>query len=155
MVEWRPVVGWEGLYDVSSEGRVRRGSGTERCGTPTKSGHVLISLSQHGRTYQTYMHRLVAEAFIPNPEGHPLVRHWDDDPSNNTVENLRWGTDADNKADAVRNGRNFYARKTECVNKHPYTAENTYTRPNGHRDCRLCILERSRRAKRKKREAGH
>jgi hypothetical protein len=50
------------------------------------------------------VHRLVAEAFIPNPSGHPCVRHLDGNPKNNHVTNLAWGTYADNEADKARHG---------------------------------------------------
>lgn len=58
-----------------------------------------------GRGNRRLVHRLVAEAFIPNPNNLPLVRHLDDNPRNNRVENLAWGTQTDNMQDCVRHGR--------------------------------------------------
>lgn len=51
------------------------------------------------------VHRIIAICYIPNPSNYPLVRHLDDNPENNNIENLVWGTDYDNKQDAKRNGR--------------------------------------------------
>ena len=105
---WRPVKGYEGLYEVSDLGRVRsldrRVSGkTVHKDGQFKSGKILkpyvnslgysrITLSKEGSTERFQLHRLVAEAFIPNREGLPCVSHEDDDPSNNRASNLRWCT---------------------------------------------------------------
>lgn len=66
-----------------------------------------IAAPTHGaagrRLYR--VHRLVGKAFLPNPEGHPLLRHLNDVKTDNRVENLKWGTHRENMADAVRNGR--------------------------------------------------
>lgn len=68
-------------------------------------GHPMVGLRRGGRQHQRYVHRLVLEAFVgPCPAG-LMGRHLDDDPANNRVENLAWGTRLDNAADAVRNGR--------------------------------------------------
>lgn len=69
-----------------------------------KHGHLGVMLRIDGRNFYVYTHRLMAKAFIPNPDGHPIVRHLDDQPLNNEIENLNWGTMKDNHADCVRNG---------------------------------------------------
>lgn len=97
-------------YWVSTKGRVWStvsnwfvyGSPTGRC------GHIDISLQRYGVRHHRYMHRLVAEAFIPNPHNYPIVRHLDDDPNNNCVENLAWGTCLDNVHDCISSGRFKY-----------------------------------------------
>lgn len=69
-----------------------------------KSGHQAVCLYKDGKRYYKYVHRLVAETFIPNPNDLPVVRHLNDDVYDNRVENLAWGTQKDNHNDAVRNG---------------------------------------------------
>jgi hypothetical protein len=72
----------------------------------TRDGHLTVSLQGGGLRLRRLVHQLVAEAFLPpRPDDCYLVRHLDDDPTNNSPENLAWGTDADNHRDAVRNGR--------------------------------------------------
>lgn len=61
-----------------------------------KSGYLFVSLFQDGRNKMFLIHRLVAEAFIPNPQNKPQVGHWDCDRTNNNVENLYWCTAKEN-----------------------------------------------------------
>jgi hypothetical protein len=68
-----------------------------------KNGYYYVKI--HGRHY--YIHRLIAEAFIPNPNNYPVVRHLNDDASDNSIENLAWGTQSDNRLDCIRNGHDF------------------------------------------------
>ena len=149
--EWRPVVGYEEFYEVSSKGRVRskdRVTGAKNGYTRTVNGEILnpwlvegyprVSLSKRGQGHQKHVHRILAEAFIPNPDNHPLVRHLNDVRDDNRVENLAWGTVSDNEHDKVRNGNNTQANKTHCKRGHEFTAENTRRDINGHRQCRKC-----------------
>lgn len=69
---------------------------------PNHHGYLTVCL---GRGNRRLVSRLVAEAFIPNPNNLPLVRHLDDNPMNNRVENLAWGTQADNMQDCIKHGR--------------------------------------------------
>lgn len=120
---WLPVVGFEGLYEVSDLGRVRSVDRVEvyervlangrmvrisrhregrmlRPGT-VKSGHQLVAL---GRGRSKLVHALVLAAFVgPRPAGHDSC-HYDGDPANNRLSNLRWGTRAENVHDAQRHG---------------------------------------------------
>lgn len=95
--EWRPIKGYEGLYEVSSLGRVKslnyRGSGACKIftGSPDKDGYLRTVLRNPVKKY-VRIHRLVAEAFIPNPTRLPLVNHLDEDKQNNCVDNLEWCT---------------------------------------------------------------
>lgn len=154
---WLPVPGWEGLYFVSDHGRVRSedrvierrdGVRQPRRGRvlkpfPVPSGHLVVTLG-HSPRKQEYIavHRIVLNAFVgPLPAGMETL-HRDDDPTNNHLGNLRYGTRSENLRDMVRNGRHFQANKTHCPRNHEYTAENTYIGGNGGRNCRACRLER-------------
>lgn len=105
-----------------------------------------------GSVVRARVHRLVLEAFVgPCPEGQQAC-HADDDKANNSLINLRWDSPSANAADMRRNGRNAQVRKTECVNGHAYTAENTYVRPDGRgRGCKRCMYDRNRAARARRR----
>lgn len=102
---WRDVVGHDG-YQVSNLGNVRsyvkNKDGKDLKFIKNKQGYDTVCLRRGNRRL---VHRLVADAFIPNPDNLPLVRHMDDNPSNNRVDNLAWGTQTDNMQDCVRHGR--------------------------------------------------
>lgn len=148
METWKPVVGYEGLYEVSDRGRVRsieRVVGNRRYPgrllkvRPLPNGRPRVSLSRNGVAVDAYTYRLVLEAFRgPRPPGMECL-HWDDDPNNNSLSNLRWGTRTDNMRDMSRNG-NGNAGITHCPSGHEYTPENTYIYPGPrkHRGCRAC-----------------
>jgi hypothetical protein len=103
--EWGFING-HSEYRVSDKGRVWSGI-SNKFMKPTsnvRSGHQDLSFKVNGKREHAYIHRLVAEAFIPNPNDYPLVRHLDDDPANNCVWNLAWGTQEDNVRDMYANG---------------------------------------------------
>lgn len=70
-------------------------------------GHQYVDLKSNGKRYKCLVHRLVAEAFLENPNNYPIVRHLDDDPDNNWVGNLALGTQLDNRMDCIRNGNDY------------------------------------------------
>ena len=150
---WLPVPGYEGLYSVSDRGRVRSEGRTvtfkdgrsrrwpESILKPYKlaSGHLIVGLYKNHKQEKRYVHRLVLEAFVGEAPPGTEACHWNDDPADNRMENLRWGTPADNMLDKVRNGRHHNAVKTHCKRGHEYTPENA--RPhlgNKGRKCRTC-----------------
>lgn len=105
--EWRDVVGYEGLYQVSSLGRVkslermsayRPSSGSRKVGgrlltvNHSKDGYPRVKLSKNGSAKYITIHRLVALAFIPKPAWATEVNHIDENKDNNTTENLEWCT---------------------------------------------------------------
>ena len=102
---WKPDVD-HGEYWVSTKGRVwSRMSNSFIHGSPYDDyGHIGLSLWVNKRKVFKSLHRMVAEAFIPNPYDLPIVRHLDDDPSNNCVWNLAWGFPVDNTRDCINNG---------------------------------------------------
>lgn len=117
---WFPVKGFDD-YWVSDMGRVWSTTSKKfMYGTPIgKCGHLDLSLKHKGVRYHRFLHRLVAEAFLPNPYNYPIVRHLDDNPANNCVDNLAWGTPYDNVHDCISNGnfRYFTREDIEAANQ--------------------------------------
>ena len=90
---WCPIKGFENIYEVSDQGRVRSLKfGKERILKPalTTQGYLIVGLCKNGEIKQCLVHRLVALAFIPNPDNLPEVNHKDENKENNSVQNLEW-----------------------------------------------------------------
>ena len=116
---WKDIAGYEGLYQVSNLGRVkslprelkrftdRKCLAKERILTahPNSKGYLRIQLKKDGKTEQRFLHRLVAEAFIPNPSNKGEVNHIDNAPTNNKAENLEWTTHKENMEWSSKCGR--------------------------------------------------
>lgn len=89
--EWMPIEEHPG-YEVSNYGRIKNKKGTCLGLSTTKTGYKTVSLHKNGFSKSYCVHRLVAQAFIPNPLNKPTVDHKDRNKSNNYVGNLRWAT---------------------------------------------------------------
>jgi len=169
---WLPVPGYEDRYMVSDQGRVRSMDrtvldslgrrrpirGQEIRPGNTRDMHLWVNLYADGRPKQFYVHRLVAAAFIGDPEG-LIVRHLNDVPYENHVENLSLGTASDNQRDSIRNGGHESARRTHCKHGHPFDDANTIYRSGSNtRYCRACTKrwarERYIRNRQRKQEQG-
>lgn len=119
MENWKPILGYEGFYEVSDLGRVRsvdrfvntaiRHSDTaHRRGRVLKqnvkrSGYMAVDLAAHGKTKTIAVHRLVAMAFLPKDEGRPQVNHKNCNKADNRAVNLEWCTPEENRAHAKQN----------------------------------------------------
>lgn len=143
--QWVAVPGYEGRYEVSSEGRVRS-TKTKRLRSlakKNKGGYREVSLWNGTKLTTFKLHRLVYISFNgPVPEGLEVC-HKDDDKENNFVENLVADTRFRNMRDRVINGHDANKNKTHCPQGHPYSDENTYIYPNPdtggfRRVCKTC-----------------
>lgn len=99
---WLPVIGYEGLYEVSSLGRVKSLPGGRRLGKVLKQAnktlnYKCVTLCRDGVSNTQFVHRIVAEVFISNPQGKKTVNHLDGNPENNQVTNLEWATQGENE----------------------------------------------------------
>jgi len=145
---------WAPRYMISENGDIQDVSGYMLKPTVMTSGHLRLWVQTTDGFRAKLVHRLVCEAFHgPAPEGKPLVLHWDDDPSNNHYSNLRWGSYADNRNDAVRNGGDYNARRTHCINGHSFQLY-AVRNPKGHRVCVLCRRASDAATAQVKRERG-
>lgn len=151
--DWLPVVGYDG-YRVSTLGRVYSllTGKMLKPGTAKSGGYQVVNLSftaegpngPRRRQIVRKVDHLVLEAFAgPRPDGDIHSRHLNDDPRDNRLANLQWGTRSENYLDAVRNGRHLNASKTRCRNGHEFTPENTKRSSRG-RSCRECKNQRNR-----------
>jgi len=104
-MDWRDIVGFEGLYQVSDCGLVRNRQGKILKPRLDKDGYNKAALSKNTKYYYRLIHRLMLEAFVgPAPEGKPCGCHNDDNVSNNTIQNLRWDSHTGNMRQAVVRG---------------------------------------------------
>jgi len=96
--DWKDVAGYEGLYQVSNDGQVKslsndKGKKEKLLRQSIRAKHYpSVALSKRGMFTPYSVHRLVAEAFLSNPDGFPEVNHKDENPYNNHVDNLEWCT---------------------------------------------------------------
>ena len=107
---WKPIMGYEGLYEVSNLGNVRsldrmgKGRGNSMKLHKGKllnpcydnNGYLCVVLSKNGKAKKVRLHQLIAQAFIPNPENKPCIDHINTIRDDNRIENLRWCTQKEN-----------------------------------------------------------
>lgn len=99
---WRDIEGFEGLYQISSYGRVKslqmyttgRIIKRDKILKPFSNGngYLVVHLRKNNKRFVKYVHRLVSEAFIPNPNKYPCINHMDESKNNNKADNLEWCT---------------------------------------------------------------
>ena len=110
--EWRDIAGYEGIYQVSNFGRVKRATATRRFNDEhilqahdDHHGYDQVRLCKDGKQITAKVSRLVATAFLPNPDNLPEVNHKDEDKTNNCVTNLEWCTHIYNSRYGTRGKR--------------------------------------------------
>lgn len=148
---WKPVKNYEGYYEVSNLGRVKR---LERLQTYPDGhtqnlkeyisngalaiyGYLQVSLSKDGKRTKRYIHDLVAESFIPNPNNLKEVNHKDYNKANNRVTNLEWCTHQENMTDMFKHyGKNKISNFCRCCGKEISTRSVTNL-------CIMCYKEQS------------
>lgn len=156
---WLPVAGFEGLYEVSDWGSVRRlerqakgryGStrtlkGREIMPYPQGSGHLAVSFYKDGIRHPRRVHRLVLTTFCRPPLPGEVCRHLDGNPANNRLGNLTWGTYSENAYDRVLHGNHFRSECPTCPRGHELVEPNLveYEARKGHRKCKACHRGRS------------
>ena len=131
---WKSVVGYEGLYEVSDQGRIKAFAKTVNRGKCHRSwkehflkygvdgnGYFRTNLARNGTNKTVKVHRIVAEAFLPNPENLPQVNHKDGNKQNNRVDNLEWCTQSENQKHACAMG--LKRNDGEFNNGHKLTLE--------------------------------
>ena len=116
---WKPIVGCDGMYEVSNKGRIkscrrfaRRQIGKILNPVDRGLGYRNVCLYKSKTNKRLYrVHQLVAQAFIPNLENKPYVNHIDNNPSNNHVSNLEWCTPKENYNHSKKQDRNVKGEK--------------------------------------------
>ena len=135
---WKPIKDYEGLYEVSNLGRVKslnyRKTGKEKIlkNIENSKGYFQVGLVKFGKQKLFTVHRLVAEAFIPNPEGKPCIDHINTIRSDNRVENLRWVTHEENNNNPLTKKKYSENHREQSGEKNPMygkTVENNRSKP--------------------------
>ena len=127
---WKDIKGYEGLYQVSNLGRIKsldrkariqNGAYRQVKGriVPIRKGektnYPFVGLTKNHKSKMLRIHRLVADAFIPNPNNLPQINHKDGNKTNNNVNNLEWCTPSENCLHAYRVGLHKNNRPVECL----------------------------------------
>jgi hypothetical protein len=121
--EWAYIQEYKGKYIISSYGRiinlknVNNGTMKEMKPYKRKNGGFQISLSMNGKMKMHHVHRLLAQAFIPNPENKPCINHKDGNRNNNHLSNLEWCTYLENNRHAIDTGLRRGRGKNKCKHK--------------------------------------
>ena len=121
---WKDIPMYADIYEVSNLGRVRsKVTGTTSKGYPNHKGYLRAYIYLNGMVKKEFVHRLVALAFLPNPNGYPQVNHKDECKTNNCVENLEWCTGEYNRnygthkpiCKSVEIDGKYFTSTTECA----------------------------------------
>lgn len=130
--DYKDVVGFEGLYKVNKYGDILSlGNGNAFFGVkhltpvPQSNGYMIVTLHKNKEQFNKKVHRIVAEAFLPNPNNYESINHIDHNKSNNCVDNLEWCTQRYNNIDehgiklkiinTINNKENYYTCYVDCA----------------------------------------
>lgn len=112
---WEDLKGFDYHYQVSNLGRITRLTKTKGLrflnGQLNHNGYLRVELIKNHKPHFLRVHRLVAQAFIPNPMNKPQINHKDGNKTNNCVDNLEWVTNQENCEHAQKNGLTNYNEK--------------------------------------------
>lgn len=113
---WKDICGYERAYQISNYGVVKR-TNTDKKLTPihNPNGYLYINLYKNGKNTKKYIHRLVAEAFLENPNNYSIVNHIDGKKHNNYFENLEYCTRSENQLHAYKMG--LQTKKSKQINQ--------------------------------------
>ena len=131
-MQWKPIKGYDGMYEVSDSGEVRSLDRTRSANirhvtemkikgkilkqNTKRNGYKTVDLCKDNKPKTILVHRIVAETFIPNPNGYRFVNHKDSNRENNKVENLEWVTSSENRRHGIKTGGvKFASRKILCI----------------------------------------
>ena len=130
---WKSIQEYAGLYEVSDRGQVRSLDRSVHTGIKNiksrivkgkvlkqnrkKNGYMTVDLCKDGAVKTVLVHRLVADAFVPNPNGSHFVNHIDSNRANNAANNLEWVTSSENRTHGIKSGYVVFrqTRKVICV----------------------------------------
>lgn len=117
---WKDIKGYEGYYKASNLGRIKNSKGKILKQYKNHKGYLILQLSKDGKSKTFIVHRLIAQAFIPNEENKEQVNHINCNKEDNNIENLEWVTNTENKKHArmhglckssIKGGKNLRAKK--------------------------------------------
>lgn len=146
--KWLPIPEWEGLYEVSDQGRVLsvRRKLIRKLQPDVHDAYLTVNLSRDGTVKKYFVHRLVLLTFVgPCPEGMES-RHLNGKPDDNRLHNLKWDTRIANARDKYEHRTVYQHAIEQCPAGHDYNEANTYVyvneRGRSERHCRMCRRER-------------
>lgn len=122
----KDIKGYEGLYKVTNDGRVYSVRKKDWLLPSSTGGYMIVNLWKDGTARAFRVHRLVAEAFIPNPHNKPQVNHLDENPSNNRMENLEWATAEENIQWGTRTEREIQTKRKKARSVLQFTKDGKF-----------------------------
>lgn len=108
---WKDIEGYEGLYQVSNLGNVRRVKLLKQYSDKSKGGYNVVSLCKDGKVKIARVHQLVANAFVPNPNNKPCIDHINTDRKDNRAVNLQWVTQKENNNNPLTINHHILAQR--------------------------------------------